>query len=944
LDDLLLERLRRALAPEFDLDGQLAAGGMGIVFRAREVALDRQVAIKVLRPELATATARERFLQEARLLARLQHPNIVPIHRADEREGLSYYVMDFIEGQTLADRLADGPLPPAQLGQLREDLLSALAAAHGIGIVHRDVKPHNIFFDGYRAQLADFGIARDEHRDGEELTEEGLLIGTREYMAPEQLAGRPGTERSDQFSAAAVLYQAATGRSWETLDTPSRADWSGVPRPMARVLRRALATDPAERWPSVGAMRLAFRRAALRLWAVAAVGMAATVVVAIAVWNAIYHETPRDHRALALLPFTTVGIADASLGPDVSRGTDINLGAWFPGLSRVPLNVTREWTEAHPADELATARLALDVDYLVSGSITRGTERLRLTVMLTDSAGTRELGRLRLRAGDSLAGSMGDSAAFLIGTSLGPRPPSDIRNLASTSPAAMAAFLDAETLFDNDAWHAAARRYGDAIAEDSTFVLARWRQLVAQIWSRDFSWDNASRLAACCAGQLPPLDSGLVRAMADTNLPERFAAFDSLHDRFGDVEPLPLLYASDLFHRGPLVGRGLPTSLRMFEEAIAARPGGTPAPAFDQLVWGYVRLGNREEARRWLRERGKLATSIPGEPPITEFLRLGYDLRWVRWRARLKLWYLGRSGTDADLRELGKFFRFSAAWDIPEGQEDIGRLIATRLFSRDRASGLEARGLARFAWGQIGEGLQFIDSAARYFQTPEAELQRRQWRLLLPALGAGRATTSEEADARTWLRGQALGGRFQARARWTLAIDAVQRHDSAAAADILAGLETLGQADSAAAQLSRLATAIWRGEYDPRGALASSEALLRFDSPSPGNDIFTRSLLHLSRARWLEAIGDQRGASREILWYENSDTYQFPVAEAQKMEVDEVASVGARVTRARLLLAEGDTAVACHLLARVRQLWRNADPSVAPAAQRADTLRRSACP
>jgi hypothetical protein len=944
VDSPLFDRFQRALAPEFELSAQLGIGGMGVVFRAREVALDRQVAIKVLRPELATATARERFLQEARLLARLRHPNIVPVHRADERDGLSYYVMDFIEGQTLAHRLAAGPLPPAQLDQLRQDLLSALAAVHEIGIVHRDVKPHNIFFDGNRAQLADFGIARDEHRDGEELTEEGTLIGTREYMAPEQLAGRPATERSDQYSAAAVLYQAATGRAWETLDTPSRADWSGVPGVRARVLRRALATDPAERWPSVGAMRLAFHRARIRRWAIALVGLAATGAVAIAVGNALLPGTPPpDHRLLAILPFTTAPVSSDSLGFRVASLTQVNL-AGFPQLTIVPFIESADWHATHPQEDESAARRELSVDRVLSGTLERRDGELTLLLWLTDSVEKRSFRSIHLREDSAKPEFMlGDSAARLIGTALS-HSSTDLKDLASHSWPAITQYLKGEDFFDRDAWHRAVERYADAVAIDPTFALARWRQLVAQVWSRDFSWDDASRLAACCADQLPSLESGLVRAMADTNLLERFAAFDDLHDRFGKVGTLPLLYASDLFHRGPLVGRDLPSSLRVFEEAIATRPGGTPAPAFDQLVWGYVRLGNRDEARRWLRERQKFATSIPGEPQIPEFLQLGYDLRWVRWRARLKLWYIGRSGTDADLRELGKFFRFSAAWDIPEGQEDIGKLIASRLFSRDRASGLEARGLARFAWGRLEDGLQFIDSAAHYFQTPEAELQRWQWRLFLPALGAGEASPAEEADARTWLRAQALAGEFQARARWTLAIDAIRRQDTAAATDIIAGLATLGQTDSAAAQLSRLAAAALIGGRDPRGALLATEDLRRFDSPRPGNDIFTRSLLHLSRARWFEALGDRRGAKREILWYENSDTYQFPVAEAQKMEVDEVASVAARVTRARLLLAEGDRTTACGMLARVHQLWRNAEPSVALAAREADALQRTECP
>ena len=140
-----------------------------------------------------------------------------------------------------------------------------------------------------------------------------------------------------------------------------------------------------------------------------------------------------------------------------------------------------------------------------------------------------------------------------------------------------------------------------------------------------------------------------------------------------------------------------------------------------------------------------------------------------------------------------------------------------------------------------------------------------------------------------------------------------------------------------------LVRAMLDGGRDPRGALAATEPLLRFDSPRPGQDIFTRSLLHLSRARWFEAAGDLEGARREILWYENSDTYKFPVQEAQKMEVDAVASVAARVTRARLLLDAGESAVACRMLSRVRELWGKADASLDAARARADSLFREGC-
>lgn len=946
MDDPLLERLRRALAPEFVVERRVAAGGMGIVYRAQEAGLDRPVAIKVLRPELATAVARERFLREARLLARLQHSNIVPVHRAEERGGLSFYVMDFIEGQTLADRLAAGPLPVDKVLRLARDLVEALAAAHAAGIIHRDVKPQNIFFVGHRALLGDFGIAHDAASDSLELTEEGALIGTRAYMAPEQLRGEPVTERSDQYSAAAVLYEAASGRRWKALDAPAAADWRGVPRPMVRMLRRGLAADPSRRWSSMREARRVFDRARFRrerLLTAAGVVTAAAVLLKLAIDLVPASGHPSDHRALAVLPFTVMGDSADQLGRWVAEYTDINL-QHFPDLSRVAFLNAAAWRDSFPDDDPSAMRRARDVDQVVSGRVERRGDGLRLLLLLADSSGSRPLRVIRLSGAEADPLALGDSAAFVIGTTLGRRPGTDLKNLASRSLEAVGLFLQGEALFDRDAWHFAADRYAQAVEADSTFVLAKWRLLVARLWARESSWQEAADLARCCADRLPPLESGLVRAMSDMDLPRRFRAFDSLTTEFGASGSLPLLFASDLFHRGPLVGRGLPTSLGMFEEAIDSSPGGTPAPAYDHLVWGKTRLGDRGAAHRWLVARTELGTRVEGEPPIVDFLKLGYDLRWVPWRARVKLWLLTRYASDADINQLGKFFRFSAAWDLPEAQDAVGKVIASRLLTAERASGLEAQGLAQFTWGRVAPGLALMDSAAMLFATPEAELQRHQWRLLLPMIGAGKASEAEEHAARQWLRAETAGARFATRARWTLALDAMQQGDAAAAAGLIEEMAPPAPIDPAAAPLARLAHAMLLGPDDPRGALAESEPLLDFDSPAPGQDIFSRSLLHLSRARWYEAIGMHEAAGREILWYENSDTYRFPVMEAQKMEVDAVASVSARVTRARMLLASGKRGVACPMLTRVLQLWRNADASLATPRAAADSMYRASCP
>ncbi|MGH2611121.1 MAG: serine/threonine-protein kinase, partial [Tepidiformaceae bacterium] len=227
----LLDRVRAALAPDFIVERELGSGGMGSVFLARDQRLARDVAVKVLRPEFATALAVERFAREPRVLARLNHPNIVPVHRAGESDGLHWFVMELSTGETLSSRLERGAIEPQQAAAIARDLLAGLGGAHAGGVIHRDVKPSNVFLEGRGARLGDFGIAHDELV--ESLTRTGSHIGTAPWMAPEQRAGEPATTRTDLWAAGAVLYEMFTGRRW----TATPGDWRGVPAWVVPTLR-----------------------------------------------------------------------------------------------------------------------------------------------------------------------------------------------------------------------------------------------------------------------------------------------------------------------------------------------------------------------------------------------------------------------------------------------------------------------------------------------------------------------------------------------------------------------------------------------------------------------------------------------------------------------------------------------------------------------------------
>lgn len=200
---------------DFELTEELGRGGMGIVYKARQQSLGRIVAVKmILRGELASSADVARFRSEAAAAARLEHPNIVPVYEVGECDSQPYFVMKFIDGTTLARRLAEGPLPAREAAELLLPVCQAIQFAHEQGILHRDLKPSNILIDGEnRPHVSDFGLAKQVSGDGP-VTRSGAVIGTPSYMAPEQAAGSRGQlgPASDVYSLGTILYQMLTGR------------------------------------------------------------------------------------------------------------------------------------------------------------------------------------------------------------------------------------------------------------------------------------------------------------------------------------------------------------------------------------------------------------------------------------------------------------------------------------------------------------------------------------------------------------------------------------------------------------------------------------------------------------------------------------------------------------------------------------------------------------
>jgi DNA-binding beta-propeller fold protein YncE len=242
----------------YRLDELIARGGMGVVYRATQLALERPVALKVIAPHLAgDSDFRGRFLRESRLAARLEHPGVVPVYDAREEEGELIVAMRLIEGGDLKQRIAaHGKLPPAEAIALLGQVAEALDAAHAAGVVHRDVKPHNVLLEGDRAYLTDFGLAKALGESG--VLSGASIAGTAEYMSPEQWRGREVGPAADVYSLGCVLYEAVTGIA----PFARRAGDAEpeMPRGLDAVIERAVAKDPVERYPSAGAMIEAARQ------------------------------------------------------------------------------------------------------------------------------------------------------------------------------------------------------------------------------------------------------------------------------------------------------------------------------------------------------------------------------------------------------------------------------------------------------------------------------------------------------------------------------------------------------------------------------------------------------------------------------------------------------------------------------------------------------------
>ena len=371
-------RLTAALSERYRLDRELGQGGMATVYLAHDIKHDRDVAIKVLRDDVAASVGRERFLREIQLAAKLSHPHILPLYDSGDADGTLFYVMPVVQGQSLRDRLdAQRQLPLTEAVRIASEVAGALDHAHRLGIIHRDIKPENILLQNGHVLVADFGIGKAiSDAPGDTLTQAGMSVGTPAYMSPEQAVGEQVDGRSDLYSLGCVLYEMLVGEPPFTgptvqaviakrfVQTPVdvTALRDGIPRPVARALQQTLARTPIDRFET-----------------------AALFADALSMAEAHQEAPAAPEKSLAVLPFTSLSRdpEDEFFADGVTEEI-LNALAQIPGLRVAGRSSSFSFKGRN--EDLRSVGAKLGVATILEGTLRRAGTRLRITVQLIDAA------------------------------------------------------------------------------------------------------------------------------------------------------------------------------------------------------------------------------------------------------------------------------------------------------------------------------------------------------------------------------------------------------------------------------------------------------------------------------------------------------------------------------------------------------------------------------
>jgi TolB-like protein len=904
-----LSRLRAALADRYLVERELGHGGMAIVFLARDIRHGRPVAIKVLRPDLAAALGGDRFLGEIQTAARLTHPHIVPLYDSGEADTLLYYVMPYLEGESLRDRLnRENQLALEDALQVAREVADALSYAHSMGVVHRDIKPENILFESGHAVVSDFGIARAiSAAGGERLTETGVALGTPSYMSPEQAAGTRDLDgRSDIYSLACVLYEMLAGEppfTGRTADSVVHQHLTaeaplvsvirpGAPPALARTLRRALAKTPADRFRTAvefaealaasGGAPAPGRRLGLpnRGRVVALVG--GVVVVGIAAFLVL---RPRPlvlpaASVIAVTPFEPT-VPDTAL-TRLGRDLVVTLSASLDGVGEIrtvdPLTILAQADgPRRPYTRDAAAALArrLGAASVVHGSLLRvgGVVRLELGLFSTDPVA--EVAHASVVASPHDFNALTDSVtwALLRGVWRAREPPTpSLAGVTTNSVPALRAFLDGEGAMVDGRWRDAAGAFGRAIEADSTFWLAYRRRAYARQWVFDEPESLVVAAYRTHRAALPERERLLVEAELAESSSARGVLLNDAATRFPDYWPAAMEYADWLVHFGPLLGHSSAEALEALERSVALNP--RLVPAWTHVFWMSAYQGDTAASGRAL---AALALR-PASRDLWEDSRvlrlLDQLLRTGEFRVPALVDTVAAAiAADAPLwaDQNNQFLWFG----FPRAQGDMSTRVI-RLRVPPKITAIHRRFVAR-SWAARGGWDSALVAMDRYADAAPDELAGLDvYALAVVGVWLGVLDSSAAIRRRGPAAQAADRGSVESRAElaWLDGLLAFARQDSrglAAAREILKragrpGRDVLGRsldafADELAGARRRAAHALAALEWE------RAERTGFVDSVDDHHPYLT-AVNRLAASRWLGAEGDTAEAARLLTWHE----------------------------------------------------------------------------